>query len=223
MPFFNFQIYKMLEVKKFTFNPFSENTFIISNKFNDAIIIDPGCYYKAELKEIDDYISQNSLKIHAVLHTHSHLDHMFGTAYILENYNVNLWIHKNDEITYESFEKVCDLYGIPNIQFPQKPPLFFNADNRININDIEFQIFNVPGHSPGHVAFYNKENNFVINGDCLFENSIGRTDLPGGNHDQLLKSIKENLFVLPDQTIVYTGHGNETTIGKEKRTNPFLL
>ena len=223
MPFFNFQIYKMLEVKKFTFNPFSENTFIISNKFNDAIIIDPGCYYKEELKEIDDYISQNCLKIHAVLHTHSHLDHMFGTAYILENYNVNLWIHKNDEITYESFEKVCDLYGIPNIQFPQKSPLFFNADNRININDIEFQIFNVPGHSPGHVAFYNKENNFVINGDCLFENSIGRTDLPGGNHDQLLKSIKENLFVLPDQTIVYTGHGNETTIGKEKRTNPFLL
>ena len=213
----------MLEVKKFTFNPFSENTFIISNKFNDAIIIDPGCYYKEELKEIDDYISQNCLKIHAVLHTHSHLDHMFGTAYILENYNVNLWIHKNDEITYESFEKVCDLYGIPNIQFPQKPALFFNADNRININDIEFQIFNVPGHSPGHVAFYNKENNFVINGDCLFENSIGRTDLPGGNHDQLLKSIKENLFVLPDQTIVYTGHGNETTIGKEKRTNPFLL
>lgn len=213
----------MLEVKKFTFNPFSENTFIISNKFNDAIIIDPGCYYKAELNVIDDYISQNCLKIHAVLHTHSHLDHMFGTAYILENYNVNLWIHKNDEITYESFEKVCNLYGIPNIQFPQKPPLFFNADNRININDIEFQIFNVPGHSPGHVAFYNKENNFVINGDCLFENSIGRTDLPGGNHDQLLKSIKENLFVLPDQTIVYTGHGNETTIGKEKRTNPFLL
>ena len=148
---------------------------------------------------------------------------MFGTAYILENYNVNLWIHKNDEITYESFEKVCDVYGIPNIQFPQKPPLFFNADNRININDIEFQILNVPGHSPGHVAFYNKENNFVINGDCLFENSIGRTDLPGGNHDQLLKSIKENLFVLPDPTIVYTGHGNETTIGKEKRTNPFLL
>ena len=223
MPFFSFQIYKMLEVKKFTFNPFSENTFIISNKLNDAIIIDPGCYYKAEQNVIDDYVSQNSLKIHAVLHTHSHLDHMFGTAYILENYNVNLWIHKNDEITYESFEKVCDVYGIPNIQFPQKPPLFFNADNRININDIEFQILNVPGHSPGHVAFYNKENNFVINGDCLFENSIGRTDLPGGNHDQLLKSIKENLFVLPDPTIVYTGHGNETTIGKEKRTNPFLL
>ena len=213
----------MLEVKKFTFNPFSENTFIISNKLNDAIIIDPGCYYKAEQNVIDDYISQYSLKIQAVFHTHSHLDHMFGTAYILENYNVNLWIHKNDEITYESFEKVCDVYGIPNIQFPQKPPLFFNADNRININDIEFQILNVPGHSPGHVAFYNKENNFVINGDCLFENSIGRTDLPGGNHDQLLKSIKENLFVLPDQTIVYTGHGNETTIGKEKRTNPFLL
>ena len=213
----------MLEVKKFTFNPFSENTFIISNKLNDAIIIDPGCYYKEEQKVIDDYVSQNSLKIHAVLHTHSHLDHMFGTAYIIENYNVNLWIHKNDEITYESFEKVCDVYGIPNIQFPQKSPLFFNADNRININDIEFQILNVPGHSPGHVAFYNKENNFVINGDCLFENSIGRTDLPGGNHGQLLKSIKENLFVLPDQTIVYTGHGNETTIGKEKRTNSFLL
>ena len=212
----------MLKVKKFTFNPFSENTFIISDESNDAIVIDPGCYYKAEQNKLDDYIALHQLNLTAVLHTHSHLDHMFGTAYILNKYDVNLWIHKKDEITYQSFEKVCSLYGIPNTFFPNKNPLFFTSDSLIKFNNIEFQLLFVPGHSPGHVAFYSEANNFVINGDCLFENSIGRTDLPGGNHNELIQSIKMKLFNLPDSTVVYTGHGNDTQIEKEKRENPFL-
>ena len=212
----------MLKVKKFTFNPFSENTFIVSNKSNDAVIIDPGCYYKSERNKIDEYIDHHQLIVNAILHTHSHLDHMFGTHYILEKYNVDLWIHNEDYITYNSFEKVCSLYGIPNTSFPSKKPLYFTPDPFIKIKNIEFQVLFVPGHSPGHVAFYSKENNFVINGDCLFESSIGRTDLPGGNHDLLIQSIKNNLFQLPNETIVYTGHGGETTIGREKKENPFL-
>jgi glyoxylase-like metal-dependent hydrolase (beta-lactamase superfamily II) len=213
----------MLEVKKFTFNPFSENTFIISNKSSKAVIIDPGCYYKAEQKELDDYISNNQLDVQCVLHTHSHLDHMFGTAHVVEKYNVKLWIHRDDKITYDSFEKICELYGIPIHKSPIQNPVFLNLHKPFQIDDITFQILFVPGHSPGHVAFYNKENNFVINGDCLFENSIGRTDLPGGDHALLIQSIKNNLFQLPNETIVYTGHGNETTIGREKKENPFLV
>ena len=130
----------MLEVKKFTFNPFSENTFIISNKSSKAVIIDPGCYHREEQKELDDYISNNQLDVQCVLHTHSHLDHMFGTAHLLSKYNVKLWIHRDDKITYDSFEKVCELYGIPIHKSPIPNPVFFNLHNPFQIDDITFQL-----------------------------------------------------------------------------------
>ena len=212
----------MLNVKKFTFNPFSENTYVVTDEFKNAVIIDPGCYYKAELNELDSYILRNNLKLKSILHTHSHLDHMFGTAYLADKYNLDLWICKEDLVTYQSYEKVCEVYGIPITFSPNPTPKFFDLKQLIQIDGIKFEILYVPGHSPGHVAFYNKENNFLINGDCLFENSIGRTDLPGGNHQQLIDSIKNEIFILPDETLVYCGHGNETTIKAEKSFNPFL-
>ena len=147
---------------------------------------------------------------------------MFGTAYLSKKYNLNLWINKEDLVTYQSYEKICEVYGIPIIFSPNPKPKFFDLTKEINIGGIIFKILFVPGHSPGHVAFYNKENNFLINGDCLFEQSIGRTDLPGGNHQQLINSIKNEIFQLPDETLVYCGHGNETTIKAEKSSNPFL-
>ena len=212
----------MLKVKKFTFNPFSENTYVVTDVLNNSVIIDPGCYYKAEQNELDNYILKNNLKLKSILHTHSHLDHMFGTAYLADKYNLDLWICKEDLVTYLSFEKVCEVYGIPITFSPNPTPKFFDLKQLIHIDGIKFEILFVPGHSPGHVAFYNKENNFLINGDCLFENSIGRTDLPGGNHQQLLDSIKNEIFQLPDDTLVYCGHGNDTTIKAEKSSNPFL-
>ena len=212
----------MLKVKKFTFNPFSENTYIVTGRLNNSVIIDPGCYYKAEQDELDSYILKNNLNLKCILHTHSHLDHMFGTAYLAKKYNLDLWINKEDLVTYQSYEKVCEVYGIPIIFSPNPKPKFFDLMKEINIGGIIFKILFVPGHSPGHVAFYNKENNFLINGDCLFEQSIGRTDLPGGNHQQLINSIKNEIFQLPDETLVYCGHGNETTIKAEKSSNPFL-
>ena len=212
----------MLKVKKFTFNPFSENTYIVTGELNNSVIIDPGCYYKAEQDELDSYISKNNLNLKSILHTHSHLDHMFGTAYLAQKYNLDLWINKDDLATYQSYEKVCEVYGIPIIFGPNPSPKFFDLSNDVNFDGIIFKILFVPGHSPGHVAFYNKENNFLINGDCLFENSIGRTDLPGGSHQQLINSIKNKIFKLPDETLVYCGHGNETTIKTEKNSNPFL-
>ena len=212
----------MLNVKKFTFNPFSENTYVVTDEFKNAVIIDPGCYYKAEQNELDSYVLKNNLKLKSILHTHSHLDHMFGTAYLANKYNLDLWICKEDLVTYQSYEKVCEVYGVPITFSPNPTPKFFDLKQLIQIDGIKFEILYVPGHSPGHVAFYNKENNFLINGDCLFENSIGRTDLPGGNHQQLIDSIKNEIFILPDETLVYCGHGNETTIKAEKSFNPFL-
>ena len=212
----------MLNVKKFTFNPFSENTYVVTDEFKNAVIIDPGCYYKAEQNELDSYVLKNNLKLKSILHTHSHLDHMFGTAYLADKYNLDLWICKEDLVTYQSYEKVCEVYGVPITFSPNPTPKFFDLMQLIQIEGIKFEILFVPGHSPGHVAFYNKENNFLINGDCLFENSIGRTDLPGGNHQQLIDSIKNEIFILPDETLVYCGHGNETTIKAEKSSNPFL-
>ena len=212
----------MLNVKKFTFNPFSENTYVVTDEFKNAVIIDPGCYYKAEQNELDSYVLKNNLKLKSILHTHSHLDHMFGTAYLADKYNLDLWICKEDLVTYQSYEKVCEVYGVPITFSPNPTPKFFDLKQLIQIDGIKFEILFVPGHSPGHVAFYNKENNFLINGDCLFENSIGRTDLSGGNHQQLIDSIKNEIFILPDETLVYCGHGNETTIKAEKSSNPFL-
>ena len=212
----------MLNVKKFTFNPFLENTYVVTDEFKNAVIIDPGCYYKAEQNELDSYVLKNNLKLKSILHTHSHLDHMFGTAYLVDKYNLDLWICKEDLVTYQSYEKVCEIYGVPITFSPNPTPNFFDLKQLIQIDGIKFEILYVPGHSPGHVAFYNKENNFLINGDCLFENSIGRTDLPGGNHQQLIDSIKNEIFILPDETLVYCGHGNETTIKAEKSFNPFL-
>ena len=212
----------MLNVKKFTFNPFSENTYVVTDEFKNAVIIDPGCYYKAEQNELDNYVLKNNLKLKSILHTHSHLDHMFGTAYLADKYNLDLWICKEDLVTYQSYEKVCEVYGVPITFSPNPTPKFFDLKQLIQIDGIKFEILFVPGHSPGHVAFYNKENNFLINGDCLFENSIGRTDLPGGNHQQLIDSIKNEIFILPDETLVYCGHGNETSIKAEKSSNPFL-
>ena len=212
----------MLNVKKFTFNPFSENTYVVTDEFKNAVIIDPGCYYKAEQNELDSYVLKNNLKLKSILHTHSHLDHMFGTAYLADKYNLDLWICKEDLVTYQSYEKVCEVYGVPITFSPNPTPKFFDLKQLIQIDGIKFEILYVPGHSPGHVAFYNKENNFLINGDCLFENSIGRTDLPGSNHQQLIDSIKNEIFILPDETLVYCGHGNETTIKAEKSFNPFL-
>ena len=212
----------MLNIKKFTFNPFLENTYVVTDEFKNAVIIDPGCYYKAEQNELDSYVLKNNLKLKSILHTHSHLDHMFGTAYLADKYNLDLLICKEDLVTYQSYEKVCEVYGVPITFSPNPTPKFFDLKQLIQIDGIKFEILYVPGHSPGHVAFYNKENNFLINGDCLFENSIGRTDLPGGNHQQLIDSIKNEIFILPDETLVYCGHGNETTIKAEKSFNPFL-
>ena len=212
----------MLKIKKFEFNPFSENTYLVYDEENNSVIIDPGCYYPHEEQELNNFIISNKLTVNAILHTHSHLDHMFGTAYFAKKFKLNVFIHSKDEITYNSFQKVCSMYGIPVKLDAISTVNYFDLSKGFQIGKHHLEIRFVPGHSPGHVVFYSQENNFVINGDCLFQGSIGRTDLPGGDHNKLISSIKDQLFTLPDDTLVYCGHGPETTIIQEKLTNPFL-
>ena len=212
----------MVKVKKFVFNPFMENTYILFDETKECVIIDPGCYSEQEEKMIEDFIQENELKPVKLLHTHSHLDHVFGSGYLAEKYDLDLWIHKDDENTLKAFELTAGMYGIPFRSTPPEEYHFYDLNNGIGFGNTHLEIRFVPGHAPGHVVFISNDANFVINGDCLFDGSIGRTDLPGGDHETLIISIHEQLFSLKDECVVYCGHGNETTIGKEKMTNPFL-
>ncbi len=212
----------MIQIQKFTVNPFQENTYVLWDKTGEGVIVDPGCYTESEEKMVVDFIETNNIKVVAILHTHSHLDHCFATGYFSSLFNVDVWIHKEDIITYNAFEKVCSMYGIPiKHSLPETYNLFSISDGFVFGNS-HLEIRFVPGHAPGHVVFYAKEEEFVVNGDCLFYQSIGRTDLPGGDHATLLSSIKAELFTLPSFTTVYCGHGPETSIGREVDTNPFL-
>ena len=213
----------MIYVQKFTFNPFMENTYVLYDSSKECVIIDPGCFTNEEEQILSNFISENKLNPVMLWHTHSHLDHMFGSSYVMNTYNIELWIHNEDFQTLMAFNRACDMYGIPVKNNPPKDCKFFDLQNGISFGNSTIEIRFVPGHAPGHVVFISNESNFVVNGDCLFDGSIGRTDLPGGNHQQLLESIRRELFSLDDNMVVYCGHGSETTIGKEKHSNPFLV
>lgn len=211
-----------MTVKKFTFNPFQENTYVLYDESKECVIVDAGCYFPEELETIKDWILENNLKPVKLISTHSHLDHVFGNKAIIDLYKIPLGIHPDDETTLDALERTAQLYSIPNVFKSPEPSFYFNNGEVLSFGNTELEVRFVPGHAPGHVVFVNHKEGIVINGDCLFAGSIGRTDLPGGNHDLLITKIKEELFTLPDDYIVYTGHGPETTIGIEKSTNPFF-
>ncbi len=211
----------MVTVKKIVFNPFQENTYVIYDETNSCIIVDPGCYEKHEEQELIDFIESKNLKPTTIASTHSHIDHVFGNNAIKEYFNIPLTICKQDEETLARVPSYAPMYGFSNFN-PSKPDNFFNLEQGLSFGNTTLEIRFVPGHAPGHVVFISHAEQFVINGDCLFNGSIGRTDLPGGDFDTLINSIKEQLFTLPDEYTVYCGHGPETTIGNEKKHNPFL-
>jgi hydroxyacylglutathione hydrolase len=212
----------MLTVKSFEFSPIQENTYILYNEFNDCIIIDPGCYYDAEKDKLVAFIEENKLKPTMLINTHCHLDHVFGNKFVAEKYHLTLQMHENEKPVLAFAPTSGLMYNIPFDNY-EGDFIYLNQGNTIKLGDDELQILLTPGHSPGSLSFYSAKNNFVVAGDVLFKNSIGRSDLPGGNHEQLIKSIKEKLLVLPAETVVYNGHGPATTIGEEKRNNPYLV
>lgn len=211
----------MIKVKVFTFSPVQENTYVLYNEQNKAIIIDPGCYFSAEQETLKNFITDTQLEPVRLLNTHCHLDHVFGNKWVSETWNLELYLHEGEQQMLQLAPLSGEKWGLPFQNY--KGPLHFLAEgDTISLGNDALRVILAPGHSPASICFYNEKQAFLIGGDVLFRESIGRTDLPGGNHETLLKSIREKLFVLPDEVVVYSGHGEPTTIGHEKRNNPFL-
>jgi glyoxylase-like metal-dependent hydrolase (beta-lactamase superfamily II) len=212
----------MLQIKSFEFSPIQENTYILYNEFNECIIIDPGCYFDEEKDLLSLFILEQGLKPVMLVNTHCHLDHVFGNKYVAEKYGLRLYIHKGEKPVLDFAPASGLMYNMPFDNYSGEIE-FLEENGTIMLGQDELKILFTPGHSPASVSFYSPSNGFVISGDVLFYRSIGRTDLPGGNFDTLLNSIRTQLFVLPAETRVYSGHGPMTTIGDEKRENPFLM
>lgn len=210
----------MLSVQTFVFNAFQENTYVLYDETKKCVVIDPGCYDKDEQKELMDFIQVESLTVTHLLNTHCHVDHVLGNYFVKEKFGVKLFMHRKDEPVLKSVKIYASNYGFFQYQ-ETTPDVFIEEGETISVGNHVLDILFVPGHAPGHIAFYSKQDKFVLGGDVLFYNSIGRTDLPGGNLDTLISSIHQKLFVLPDDVTVYPGHGPATTIGFEKKTNPF--
>lgn len=212
----------MFTVKAFTFSPVQENTYVLFNETGAAIVIDPGCYFEEERDLLQNFIIQNKLEPKLLLNTHCHLDHVFGNKWIHETWGLLLHIHLNEKKVLDFAPASGLMWNLPFDNYNDEL-IYLNEEETIQLGDDELELIFAPGHSPGHLCFYCRKQGFLIGGDVLFQESIGRTDLPGGNHATLINSIKTKLFVLPDETIVYSGHGPATTIGHEKKHNPFLV
>jgi len=209
----------MIKIKKFTFNPFQENTYVVSNESGSCFLVDPGCYTSAEENALKDYIEQNDLKVEALLNTHCHIDHVFGNHFIHSEYGLTPYIHEDEAPVLETVTQVAGMYGL---NYSQSPAPQNYSGSTMQLLGMEWQIIYSPGHSPGHIMLYQKDEGVLLAGDVIFRMSIGRTDLPGGNHAELLRNITQKVFTLPENTRILPGHMEETTVGFEKKNNPFF-
>ena len=211
----------MLTVQTFIFNPVQENTYLVYNDAGQCCIIDPGCYFDNEEQQIRDFIQQHHLQPLYLLNTHCHLDHIFGNCFIHNTYNLPLHLHRSEKPVLEYGPASGQMWGLPFDNYNGELK-FIDEGDTIRLGDDTLDILFVPGHSPGHIAFYSKAGKFILSGDVLFSGSVGRTDLPSGDFNILQESIKTKLYALPKDVIVYPGHGETTTIGDEKKSNPFV-
>jgi glyoxylase-like metal-dependent hydrolase (beta-lactamase superfamily II) len=211
----------MLQLHSATFNAFSENTYIIHNAEKACWIVDPGMYDASEHAAFNAFIEQQGLKPRGIINTHAHIDHIFGVQALMDKYDIPFALHPLESPVLAGARGSAMLFGFTFGNIPQ-PTLSIKEGQPLQLGSDQLEVRLAPGHSPGSVVFYYPEGGWAIGGDVLFAGSIGRTDLPGGNHDQLLHSIRTQLFTLPEETVVYPGHGPETTVGEEKRSNPFL-
>ena len=211
----------MFEIKSFTFNPIGENTYLLFNESKQCIIIDPGCYFDEEKDRLKAFIAEKGLQPTLLLNTHCHLDHVFGNKMVAETYQLPLQLHEKEKLVLSYAPTSGLMYNLPFDSYEGEFILLKEGDTLLLGKD-ELKVIEVPGHSPGSICFYCAEQHFLIGGDVLFKGSIGRTDLPMGDHQALLDHIKNKLLVLPEETVVYSGHGPSTTIGAEKAGNPYL-
>lgn len=211
----------MLKIKQFTFSPVQENTYVIHDEQGDCCIVDPGCYFGNERNELKEFIQETGLSPKYLLNTHCHLDHVFGNKFVHDTWGLTLHLHEKEKVVLDYAPVSGVNWGLPFDNY-KGDLIYLREGDTIRLGDDKFDVLFTPGHSPGHISFYCREQHFILSGDVLFRGSIGRTDLPGGNFDTLTRTIREQLYTLPDETVVYSGHGPETTIGEEKRTNPYV-
>lgn len=212
-----------MNIKIFEFNPISENTYVAYDETNECVIIDPGCFFPDEKSLLLDFILDNDLVVKHLLNTHLHFDHVFGNHFIHEQFNLETEAHEGDEFLLKQLPGQMQMFGFSSegVQVP-KVGKYLKENDVVTFGNQRMVVFEVPGHSPGSIAFYNEEAGCVFVGDALFRGSVGRTDLVGGNHQQLIDGIKKKLLTLPPDTVVYSGHGPLTTIKEEMRNNFYL-
>lgn len=211
----------MIQIKSFVFNPFQENTYILYDETREAIIIDPGCFEKYEEKKLTDFVEKEQLKIKTIYNTHCHIDHVLGNDFCKRTFNVPLIIPEKEIDQFRAVKVYSMNYGIHNYS-EAEPDKLLSEKDKIEFGNSSLEIFFIPGHSPGHLVFFNRQEQICIAGDVIFQGSIGRTDLPGGDHNTLINGIKDVLFTLDDEMTVYSGHGPATILGQEKKFNPFV-
>ena len=211
----------MMKIFTFVFSPIKVNTYILADQSGDCAIIDCGCYNTNESEELAGFIKNKNLNPVLLLNTHCHLDHIFGNKFVLDKYNLKTFSSEYDEMNRKNSVQLAILFGL-NMDEPPEPAGFLTDNQVITFGTTDLVVLHVPGHAPGSLSFYSEKNNCVFTGDALFAGSIGRTDLPGGDYNTLIKSIINKLFVLPPSTVVYPGHGNKTTVETEMKSNPFF-
>lgn len=212
-----------MNIKVFEFNPIAVNTYVLYDETGECVIIDAACFFPNEQQELLSFINDNNLVVKHLLNTHLHFDHVFGVNFMEEQFDVKMKAHKADEFLLASMQQQMAMFGFPaNGKYIPTMGEYIDENDIIEFGNQKLSIMSVPGHSPGSIVFYNKKENLVISGDVLFNGSIGRTDLPQGDHNLLIDGIKTKLLVLPEDTVVYPGHGPSTTIKGEKQMNPFL-
>lgn len=211
----------MLQVQAFPNNPFQENTYIVYQENGDCAIIDPGMSTYTEENTVVNFIKQHNLKPVMLLATHCHIDHVLGNKFVFDQFGLKPQFHKGELPLLNDAPTRSAQFGI-RYELSPMPDTFLEETGTIQLADSELQLIFAPGHSPAHLCFYAPKENFLIAGDVLFRGSIGRTDLPGGDFQTLIDNIEQKLFPLPDDCVVYPGHGPDTTIGYEKAQNPFF-
>lgn len=211
----------MIQIKSFAFNPYQENTYVLFDESRECVVIDPGMYTGDEQNAFLKFIADSDLKPVLLLNTHCHIDHVLGNKFIFDTYGLLPQFHKGEQAVINSVVSYAPQMGIRYDVSPL-PEVYLPESGTVKFGNSELDLIFAPGHSPAHLCFYSKEDQFIIGGDVLFYRSIGRTDLPGGNFDLLISNIREKLFTLPDEVRVFPGHGPSTSIGFEKQHNPFL-
>lgn len=211
-----------MEIKIFINNPWQENTIVLYDETKEVAVIDCGCFSEEERGRLRSFFGEKGLKPVVLLNTHLHIDHIFGNGFMLSEYGLSTQAHLLDNDWVEGADSYAGMLGVRDM--PKPPPVgkFLVDGEEIRFGNSMLRAIHVPGHSAGSLCYYSEPDQLLIAGDVLFEGSVGRSDLPGGNYNTLLEGIEQKLFTLPDDVCVISGHGDNTTIGREKRTNPFF-